>query len=620
MYHSEQPEKNSFDTCPKTGKPIKKKPKKRWAIWLVPFTGFVALLWFLVRVIPKPSRATYPCQRVAFPLASGFIIWLTGAIGSIVAFRKAKNCLTKTRYVLAAVFIFISIFFIWVAMSNTGEKLVLAQDPWILDVPIGAAKGVNPGRVVWIHDPNATDWPYLNRNQSEHWYEHDHTDQAVVDGMMSTAIRSLAGEQTDVAAWDVIFRHFNQQRGKGDIGYRPGEKIGIKVNHTLSYNANSATMDKRSNLLNYIGNSPQLTIALLKQLIDVVGVAPGDISIGDPGRIMPNYWYDMVEPNCPGVVYIARVGGKGRTQSQWSSVEFNWSDPDSRHWAGVTEQDHIPMCFAQADYFINFPVMKSHNSGGITVCAKNHYGSLIRNPDAGDQPNSRNWYNMHTTLPNNIRGMGNYRCLVDLMGHEQLGGKTLLCLVDGLFAGINWDSRPSKWQMEPFNDDWPSSIFLSMDQVAIDSVCFDFLYTEWSDYPHMSGAHDYLHEAAMANNPPSGTFYDPERDGISLASLGVHEHWNNSTDKQYSRNLGMDEGIELIQSGVVNVIPCDFELDGDVDLDDLVILIEFWGTDEPLCDIAPQPDGDGIVDILDLELFMSYWEMENMPSEPEDEG
>jgi hypothetical protein len=124
----------------------------------------------------------------------------------------------------------------------------------------------------------------------------------------------------------------------------------------------------------------------------------------------------------------------------------------------------------------------------------------------------------------------------------------------------------------------------------------------------------------MANNPPSGTFYDPERDGISLASLGVHEHWNNSTDKQYSRNLGMDEGIELIQSGVVNVIPCDFELDGDVDLDDLVILIEFWGTDEPLCDIAPQPDGDGIVDILDLELFMSYWEMENMPSEPEDEG
>ena len=24
--------------------------------------------------------------------------------------------------------------------------------------PIGVAQGVHPGRVVWIHDPNATDW------------------------------------------------------------------------------------------------------------------------------------------------------------------------------------------------------------------------------------------------------------------------------------------------------------------------------------------------------------------------------------------------------------------------------------------------------------------------------
>jgi len=28
--------------------------------------------------------------------------------------------------------------------------------------------------------------------------------------------------------------------------------------------------------------------------------------------------------------------------------------------------------------------------------------------------------------------------------------------------------------------------------------------------------------------------------------LGVEEHWNNSTDKQYSRNLGTGTGIELV--------------------------------------------------------------------------
>jgi hypothetical protein len=50
----------------------------------------------------------------------------------------------------------------------------------------------------------------------------------------------------------------------------------------------------------------------------------------------------------------------------------------------------------------------------------------------------------------------------------------------------------------------------------------------------------------LANNPPSGTFYDPGKTGSRLPSLGVHEHWNNPTDKQYSRNLGTGAGIELV--------------------------------------------------------------------------
>jgi hypothetical protein len=58
---------------------------------------------------------------------------------------------------------------------------------------------------------------------------------------------------------------------------------------------------------------------------------------------------------------------------------------------------------------------------------------------------------------------------------------------------------------------------------------------------------NYLHEAAQANKPPSGTVYDPENDGVPLQSLGVHEHWNNPTSKQYSRNLGTGNGVELIQ-------------------------------------------------------------------------
>ena len=47
---------------------------------------------------------------------------------------------------------------------------------------------------------------------------------------------------------------------------------------------------------------------------------------------------------------------------------------------------------------------------------------------------------------------------------------------------------------------------------------------------------------------PEGFIYDPEDDGTPLTSLGVHEHWNNPTDMQYTRNPGTGEGIELIKA------------------------------------------------------------------------
>jgi len=546
--------KNSVSSvCKKTRKSPARRQKRRWLIWLFPLTGFVALIWFLIRVLPKPSRATYPCQRVAFPLASGFIIWLVALAVSLNALHKAKRYRTQARFVLCAVFIAASVGCLWLALSTTEEKATLAAVHTSND-PIGVARGVHLGRVVWIHDPNATDWD--GYSSPEHWYDDNHTDQEVVDKMISRAVRGLAGESLDAPAWDSIFRNFNRTRGKGDVGYTAGEKIAIKINNTMCYNANTSTFEQRSGNKNRIDNSPQMTVSLLGQLVNLVGADQADITIGDPGRIMPNFYYNIVHTKFPNVCYMASHGGLGRTQSTFSNVEFHWSTSA----AYGKRQDYIPRSFAEADYMINFAILKSHDSGGITACGKNHYGSLLRNPNGTLRGQKYNYYDMHNTLPSNRRAMGQYRALVDLMGHPELGGKTVLYIVDGLFAGQNWDSRPVKWNMAPFNRDWPSSLFVSLDPVAIDSVCYDFLTTEWNNYPHYDGADDYLHEAALADNPPSGTFYDPNMDGVGLASQGAHEHWNNPADKQYSRNLGIGEGIELISPE-----PADFDGDGRVD-------------------------------------------------------
>jgi hypothetical protein len=146
------------------------------------------------------------------------------------------------------------------------------------------------------------------------------------------------------------------------------------------------------------------------------------------------------------------------------------------------------------------------------------------------------------------------------MGSKYLGQNTVLYMVDGLFGGGAGETKgPVKYFMAPFNNDWSSSIFVSQDQVALESVCFDFLRTEWNGInkhdasnnasetgPNMNGVDDYLHQAADSSNWPTGILYDPDNSGKPLSSLGTHEHWNNAEKKQYSRNLGFNKGIELV--------------------------------------------------------------------------
>jgi hypothetical protein len=292
----------------------------------------------------------------------------------------------------------------------------------------------------------------------------------------------------------------------------------------------------------YMNTSPQMIIALLRQLVDEVGVKQEDITVGDTLCYFPNEFYNMCHDKYPNIRYLEYLGKFGRTAAKLSSVPLYWSTPEAKG----KKTDYIPVSYVQADYLINMANLKSHNDqAGITLCAKNHYGSLVRKPARVE-----GYYDMHKDLPYTTPGNGHYRPLVDLMGHKHLGGKTLLYIIDGLYAGKHAkENSPRKWNSAPFNGDWSSSIFVSQDPVAIDSVGFDFLRTEWDDAPHKSGTNDYLIEAALADNPPSGTFYDPDHEGnvTRLASLGVYEHWNNPTDKQYSRNLGTGKGIELVK-------------------------------------------------------------------------
>ncbi|UCG55653.1 MAG: SMP-30/gluconolactonase/LRE family protein [Phycisphaerales bacterium] len=563
--------------------------KRSWVRCILPLAGLTSLIWFLVRVIPKPSRATYPCQRVAFPLASGFIVWLLGLFASVLAFRKAKQFYRSSRAVYGLVCLLVAAIAAIVAIYSTPEKMAFADD-FPANVPVGVAKGLHPGRVVWVHDTEITDW--AGPDSGQRWF--NEVDQVAANRMVSLAIRAYAGVNDDRQAWDLIFRHFNQQKGKGDVGYTPGEKIAMKLNWTTcnfgtgGYGTCDANYNKTNSSpdLDTTENTPEILHALLSQLVHVVGVEPSDISMGDPTGQFANHSYNYLHADFPEVNYMDDRGGQGRTLVRLSKVPFYWSSPR----AAGTRQDYVPEYYAEAEYFINVPLLKSHDGGGITVCAKNHYGSLQRTPvgnfrTQGTLTNPR-YFNLHDDLPgmnSTARAMGRYRPLVDLMGHAHIGGKTVLYIVDAIFAGRNWDSEPSKWNLPPFGDgqggdsDWPCSLLVSMDPVAIDSVAYDFLIEQWPEHASIAGTTDYLVEAALAYDPPSGTVYDPDHAGdvARLPSLGVHEHWNNPTSKQYSRNLGTGDGIELVKVPG-ETITGDIDRDNDVDTQDLVRLSDQW--------------------------------------------
>jgi N-acetylneuraminic acid mutarotase len=56
----------------------------------------------------------------------------------------------------------------------------------------------------------------------------------------------------------------------------------------------------------------------------------------------------------------------------------------------------------------------------------------------------------------------------------------------------------------------------------------------------------------------------------------------------------------------INPPPPDFNGDGIVDAGDMCIMVDHWGEDYSLCDIAPPPFGDGIVDVEDLVVLSEH--------------
>jgi len=533
--------------------------------------GIISTIWFLIRVIPKPSRAGYPCMQVAAPFMSSFVIYLLSLGGITMALQKAGKNFLRSRFFVAGAFIIVAagglvISIINGSQSAYADSLVVTGPDDGPNQPIGRPLGVNPGRVVWIWNPEATNENCTNGFETQDWYwKPENTNEKVVGTMFRNALNKLTGKGSVAESWDVLFHSQNIRKSNSDRGYIKGEKIIIKINQGTSrwiltqedkdkgyyYPTTLQPNEERRRVsLGTTETGPYIVIEILRELVNELGINQADIAVGDPMTDIYGHNYDIWVKEFPNVMYIDKFSDMHGRKMIYTTKD------DLLFYSDKSQKDKLYDVLEKADYLINSANLKPHMAAGISLTAKNHFGSQ-GSPTAGHL----HYALMRTrgSIPNNL-GYHKYRVLVDLMGSKYLGQNTLLYMVDGLFGGGASETKgPVKYFMAPFNNDWCNSIFLSQDQVAIESVCYDFLRTEWNGInqhnpsnnaeesnPNWNGVDDYLHQAADSSNWPKGIIYDPDNSGNPLPSLGVHEHWNNAQDRQYSSNLGYGKGIELV--------------------------------------------------------------------------
>ncbi len=393
--------------------------------------------------------------------------------------------------------------------------------------PMGVGQGVEPGRVAWAHDPKVALWD----GKAGNWWDDAATDPRLVNSMVSATLRTLSGEKSDEQAWKTLFRFFNDSHKLGSGGYRRGERIAVKLN---------CNQDRPGAWRFAAGMpTPQVIYSLVHQLITVAGVPGEDITLYDASRYIGDPIFDRIkanaDPNFQAVKFQVsqRMAGNGRTEALPDKA-----NPVRFSKAGVPTA-LLPQCVTESKYVINIALSRAHGLMGVTQTAKNHFGSVYFE-GAGFTPRP-----LHDFASRDLP-MGSYNCLTDLMAHKHLGGKTLLYANDFIYVAVSQNEKVIKYQS--FGDHWCSSLFLSQDPVAIDSVGLDFIRNEPRAEECRGKPENYLHEAALAGQAPSGTVYSPTVGGKPVESLGVHEHWNNPTDRQYSRNLGKREGIELVKT------------------------------------------------------------------------
>ena len=338
--------------------------------------GLGSLIWFLIRVIPKPSRAMYPCQRAAFPVASGFVIWLTGTFISFITFKKAREKFSVSKFRTSIIFTIIAVFSFFISWF-----LVPSIESFSRSLRIGAEPAPE-----FIHQYTVIENQALPLAKV-----------AIVKSEKDKASQLTASEIEELVKEAV------EKDGVLDTLIKNGQTIVIKPNlvGNLEYSNGSKKLIPTTGINGIITN--WMTIRAIVNIVrehnpsGKVYVLEGSADGGTTREIMSAYGYN--NQNIPGVTDFIPLeetcGWEEWNSTNLSKVtipEYKRLYP-SNLLPGDGNTFYLNKIYYEADVLISVPLLKNHSMTSVTGGVKNvGIGATPQRIYSGQNDNHR-YYN-----------------------------------------------------------------------------------------------------------------------------------------------------------------------------------------------------------------------------------
>jgi uncharacterized protein (DUF362 family) len=312
-------------------------------------SGLVSLIWFLIRVIPKPSRAAYPCQQVAFPFAAAFAIWLMGILSSSFIYVKAKVNWRNSKYTAAGFLCFLAIvvFLFTTTPFRYTPAMAVVYDvkTSLFGAPIPALRTLGTTNSSTV-EPSAT----VGSAKSSETHAEDIKFEEILS-MVTDAVEKAGGLESVVSDGDTVI---------------------LKPN-LISFKDFTASEDTLNPEVNGIATDYRV----IQAVVDVVR-----------------------EVNPTGKIYLMEGSGVGITAVNMAIVKWDqvtgldsvmcledvsggWFDstsvylqevslpPGKALYYGANNRYWLNKLYYEADVLISLPVLKNHQSTGATGAVKN---------------------------------------------------------------------------------------------------------------------------------------------------------------------------------------------------------------------------------------------------------